>query len=143
MHPTMSRLQTPMRLRHAIAVVACAAVTAAVALALAQIGATLPARVETVYRSLDAGYREKNALDLVVFMDQFWRVASNPGFDATVDRLRTDLSRAGFKDRAQAGAGQPRVWVDEFANSGRGWDHRDRCDSLGAPALVAEHGPLS
>ena len=42
----------------------------------------LPARVEAVYRSLDARYREKNALDLVVFMDQFWRVAGNPGFDA-------------------------------------------------------------
>ena len=95
----------------------------------------LPARVEAVYRSLDARYREKNALDLVVFMDQFWRVAGNPGFDATVDRLRNDLSRAGFTDRSQAGADQPRVWADEFANSGRGWDHR-----VGTLSLVGADG---
>jgi hypothetical protein len=111
-------------LTRTVVLVAAVGVVAAAALEQAPADATLPPRVEAVYRALDARVREQNAMDLVVFMDQFWRVAGNPGFDATVERLRADLSRAGFRDRAQAGADQPRVWIDEFPNTGRGWDHR-------------------
>ena len=101
----------------------------------AQISATLPPRVESVYRTLDAHIRGDNAFNLVAFMDQFWRVAGNPGFNATVDRLRGDLLGAGFRDRTVAAANQPRVWIDEVPNAGRGWDHR-----VGTLSLVAADG---
>ena len=53
------------------------------------------------------------AMDLVRFMDQFWRVSGNPGFNASVDRIRDDLQAAGL-DRASRSS-RPR---------GRGWDYQ-------------------
>jgi len=52
-------------------------------------------------------------MDIVTFMDQYWRVAGNPGFNASVDRIRDGLQKAGL---------QPRV--EEFALRGRGWDYQ-------------------
>jgi hypothetical protein len=92
--------------------------------------AALPGRVESVYRALDVRFREQNALGVVVFMDRFWRVGGNPGFDAIVDRLRADLQRAGFHDRSLAAADESRLWVDEFPNGSRGWDYRTGTLSL-------------
>lgn len=52
-------------------------------------------------------------MDVVTFMDQYWRVAANPGFNASVDRIRDGLQKAGL---------QPRV--EEFPLRGRGWDYQ-------------------
>ena len=55
-------------------------------------------------------------------MDPYWRLAGNPGFNASIDHIRDRLVTAGFSlTAANAPAG---VRVDEFPNSGRGWDYR-------------------
>ena len=53
------------------------------------------------------------AMDIVRFMDQFWRVSGNPGFNASVDRIRDGLKAAGLDPR-----------VEEFMSRGRGWDYQ-------------------
>jgi len=73
---------------------------------------------------LSRGFDERAAMDLVIFMDQFWRNAGNAGYNATIDRIRTRLRQAGFPDREKgaAPAGGPRTWVEEYGRA-QGWDH--------------------
>jgi hypothetical protein len=63
-------------------------------------------------------------MDLVIFMDQFWRNAGNAGYNATIDRIRTRLRQAGFPDseKGAAPAGGPRTWVEEYGRA-QGWDY--------------------
>ncbi len=97
----------------------------------------LPARVEATYRALDAGFDKAGGFDVVVFMDRYWRLAGNPGFDATVDYLREGLVKGGFADgRPEAGAGpSARVWVEAYPNGGHGWDY-----DKGTVRLIAGDG---
>ena len=53
------------------------------------------------------------AMDLVRFMDSYWRISRNPGFNASVDRIRDSLQAAGVANR-----------VEEFNSGGRGWDYQ-------------------
>ncbi len=59
-------------------------------------------------------------MDVVRFMDRYWRIPGNPGFNASVDRIRDGLQAAGIATR-----------VEEFPlrqgpgpAGGRGWDYR-------------------
>ena len=92
------------------------AAVAALALA-ATVGAqpaapAIPPGAEHAYNTLKGRVDGNAAMDIVRFMDQFWRVSGNPGFNASVDRIRDDLKAAGLHAR-----------VDEFASRGRGWDY--------------------
>src|SRR4051794_40989261 len=51
-------------------------------------------------------------MDVVRFMDQYWRIAGNPGFNASIDEIRRRLEAAGVATR-----------VDEYRGRGRGWDY--------------------
>ena len=61
-------------------------------------------------------------MSVVSFMDQYWRMAGNPGFNASIDHIRERLVSAGYS--AASGNALGHVRVDEFPNSGRGWDYR-------------------
>jgi hypothetical protein len=54
-------------------------------------------------------------------MDRYWRLAANPGYNASIDHIRERLLAAGF---ATSGGARARVHVEEFVNQGRGWDYR-------------------
>ena len=71
----------------------------------------LPARLEPVYRALDAAFESKVAMDTVLYMDQFWRIAGNPGFNKSQDYILASLKEAGIVAR-----------VVEFPNAGHGWE---------------------
>src|SRR5262249_36180214 len=49
----------------------------------------------------------------VRFVEPYWRIAGNPGFNATVDHLRDTLAGAGLTTR-----------VEEFPLRGKGWDYQ-------------------
>jgi aminopeptidase YwaD len=96
-------------------------------------GGALPAGAEHAYKAVAGRFDRRAAFDIVTFMDQYWRIAGNPGFNASIDHIRDRLVAAGFQpssvDRRQStgdstsgGAGVVRV--DEFPNAGRGWDYR-------------------
>jgi aminopeptidase YwaD len=79
----------------------------------AQQSASIPPGAERAYQALKDRVDGTSAMDIVTFMDQYWRVAGNPGFNASVDRIRDGLQKAGLTPR-----------VEEFALRGRGWDYQ-------------------
>jgi aminopeptidase YwaD len=82
----------------------------------------LPHTAERAYRAVSARFDERDAMSIVSFMDQYWRIAGNPGFNASVDHIRDRLRSAGY--RQASGNAMGFVRIDEFANTGRGWDYR-------------------
>jgi aminopeptidase YwaD len=86
-----------------------------------QAGPSLPPSAERAYLALAPRVSSAAALDVVSFMDQYWRLAANPGYNASIDHLRERLLTAGF---SASPGGRATVRVDEFPNQGRGWDYR-------------------
>ncbi len=86
----------------------------------------LPKQVETIYRALATRFQPTHAMEIVTFMDRYWRLAGNTGFNASIDRLTSGLAVAGFKEgRVDAAPGAvqgPRLWVEEYPNGGNGWE---------------------
>jgi hypothetical protein len=80
-----------------------------------------PPTAERAYQAIAPRFDPHAAMNVVAFMDQYWRIAGNPGFNASIDRIRDGLVAAGFSASAGTGAA---VRIDEFPNSGRGWDYR-------------------
>jgi hypothetical protein len=103
-------------------VVAAAILTIAVQ-DLPQPAAAIPPGAERAYSALAGRFDRDAAFDVVMFMDQYWRLAGNPGFNASIDHIREGLIKAGFAPDARPGA-PGFVRVDEFSNDGRGWDYR-------------------
>jgi hypothetical protein len=54
-------------------------------------------------------------------MDQFWRLAANPGYNNSIDYIRERLRAAGFADSPEKG--RPFFRVDD-GESTRGWDYQ-------------------
>jgi len=80
----------------------------------------LPHTAERAYRAVSARFDERDAMSIVSFMDQYWRIAGNPGFNASIDHIRDRLLSGGYQTSGTVGL----VRVDEFANTERGWDYR-------------------
>ena len=98
----------------------------------------LPPTAERAYRVVAERFDERDALGVVTFMDQYWRLAGNPGFNASIDRIRDRLIAAGFSLAPEALPATVRV--DEFPNSGHGWDYRVgtlEFDEPSEPALLS------
>jgi aminopeptidase YwaD len=83
----------------------------------------LPATSERAYRAMSTRFDEQEALSVVSFMDRYWRLAGNPGYNASIDAIRTRLIAAGYADGASVTS--PHVRVEEFPNTSRGWDYRE------------------
>lgn len=73
----------------------------------------IPPGAERAYHAMKDRVDGAAAMGIVRFMDQFWRVSGNPGFNASVDRIRDDLKAAGLDTR-----------VEKFASRERGWDYQ-------------------
>ena len=84
--------------------------------------AALPPTAERAYRAVSSRIDEDDAMDVVRFMSQYWRVAGNPGYDASIDRLRERLLAAGYSAAERGSA--PRLRMETYPNTGRGWDHQ-------------------
>ena len=61
------------------------------------------------------------AMETVRYMDQFWRIAGNPGFNSSIDHVRARLLAAGFRDKPEKD--RPFLRVDEWGQT-RGWDYQ-------------------
>jgi len=73
----------------------------------------VPAGAERAYAELKERVDGAAAMEIVRYMDQYWRISGNPGFNASIDRIRDGLTAAGVETR-----------VEEFASRGRGWDYQ-------------------
>jgi len=49
----------------------------------------LPPSAERAYRAIATRFDRDSALEIVTFMDRYWRLAGNPGFDASICRTLT------------------------------------------------------
>ena len=74
---------------------------------------SLPAGAERAYNAIKDRMDGNAAMEVVRFMDQYWRISGNPGFNASVDHIRDGLQAAGVANR-----------VEEFKTRGRGWDYQ-------------------
>jgi len=73
----------------------------------------IPQGAERAYTALKDRVDGAAAMEVVRFMDQFWRISGNPGFNASIDRIRDGLQAAGIANRVEA-----------FTPRGRGWDYQ-------------------
>jgi hypothetical protein len=80
----------------------------------------LPPSAERAYRALSTRVDGLAALETVRYMDQFWRLAGNPGFNASIDYIKRD-SGVGVHDAPDKG--RPFVRVEEWGQT-RGWDYQ-------------------
>ena len=83
--------------------------------------ASLPPSAERAYLAVDQRFDSDAAFDVVAFMSRYWRVAANPGFNASVDNIRDRLLAAGFSPSEGRAVGTVRV--DEFPVGNPGWDY--------------------
>ncbi len=77
-------------------------------------------------------------MDVVRFMDRYWRIAGNPGFNASIDEIRRRLVADGFAAEDVPGA-RAFTRVREFPASTPGWDYTVgtvAIEGYGAPEVV-------
>jgi hypothetical protein len=99
-------------MRSLIAAAAAAVTVTAQSVTPAAPAAALPAGAERAYAALKDRVAAAPAMDVVRTMDQYWRLAGNPGFNASVDYIHDALVRAGVDAR-----------IEEFPLRGKGWDY--------------------
>src|SRR3954470_9829460 len=73
---------------------------------------SLPHSAERAYHAVNALFDRSAAFEIVAYMDQYWRLAGNAGFNASLDRIRDRLVAAGFSTTLASAPGTLRV--DEF-----------------------------
>jgi aminopeptidase YwaD len=83
--------------------------------------AQLPQGAERAYRAMMQRVDGFAALETVRYMDQFWRLAGNPGYNSTIDYIRARLLAAGFAESPEKN--RPFVRIDEWGQA-RGWDYQ-------------------
>ena len=102
----------------------------------ADLSAFVPRSAVTALDELGRRFDERAAMDLVVFMDRFWRNAGNAGFNQSIDRIKDRLASSGFASRPAGPAEGPSLWVEESGKA-QGWDY-----TVGTLALMADaNGP--
>ena len=127
-------------MRHAVAAAVGAALTIALA-ATPSAGRQTPASpplvtstpvtgslartIDPVIDTLWSHFSRRSAMGHVVYISQFWRLSGNLGYDATLNRIHDRLVAAGFQERpAKTAAARPpgsEVWIESYANAGKGW----------------------
>ena len=75
-----------------------------------------PDRVATHARGVHAAFRAEAALDTVRYVDRFFRVRGNEGYQKTLERVETELRRGGLEAvrRIQLGPARP-TWTPRSA----------------------------
>ena len=86
----------------------------------------LPPTAERAYQAIAPRVDRDVAMAVVRFMQQYWRLAGNPGYNASIDNLRGRLA----KTRAQ-------VRVDEYPKPEPGWDY-----ARGSVTIEGETSPV-
>src|SRR6516165_7535147 len=102
-----------------IAIVLFASVAAAPAAPAEQAPYTIPPGAERAYAAVKDRVDPDAAMGIVKFMDSYWRLAGNPGFNASIDSIHAALGAAGLAPR-----------VDTFPARSRGWDYRSATVAL-------------
>jgi len=106
-----------------VVAVLCSSVNAQVPPHLPPLDRTLPPRAEAIYRQLAERVDAQVAMDLATFMAPLWRLAGNPAFEQSQQRIFDRLAAAGLSPA-----------YETFANGRMGWEHVRGTVRLGGPA---------
>lgn len=118
-------------------------------LLIAALAAAIPAAAQTprpapppgiarYFSLVRAEYSGQNALDVVAFMDHYFRVPGNTGFNASLDRVRDMLEKAGYQEESKASPGARLTYrVETRPLRGPTWEPVDA--SL---TIVGQRAPL-
>ena len=79
------------------------------------------------YEALVGRFDKAAAMEVVTFMQQYWRLPANPGFNASLDHIRGRLEAAKL----------PVVRVDEYPNGAPSWDY-----SRGTVTIPGDSSPV-
>lgn len=118
-----------------VALLIATALTAAAAAQPFVPAAELPPTAERAYNAVAARFDRDAAMDVVRHMQRYWRLAGNPGYNASIDHIRGRLLKAGVHTR-----------VDEYAKPEPGWDYSRgtvTIDGDPAPILSKERDRVS
>ena len=99
----------------ALAGTATGAIQVAPSLEPPPLPAALAHVVDPVISAAWSNFDMRAALGHVQFVSQYWRLPGNEGYDKTIDRVRARLIAAGFPEK--------NLHIEEYPNTGRGWDH--------------------
>ncbi len=80
----------------------------------------LPPSAERAYRAMVPRIDALAAMDTVRYMDQYWRIAGNPGYNNSLEYIRRRLIAAGFAESPEKD--RPFVRIED-AGQTRGWDY--------------------
>ena len=108
---------------------------AALLLQTTPIAPPLPPTAERAYQAVASGFDRDAAMDVVRFMQQYWRLAGNPGYNASIDRIRERLAKSALQVR-----------VDEYAKPEPAWDYARgtvTIDGDATPVLSKERDRVS
>ena len=97
----------------------------------------LPHSAERAYQTMSSRFDAGKAVEVVSFMEQYWRLAGNAGYNASIDHIHEGLLGAGFSTSQTS---RSTVRIDEFANQGHGWDYR--VGTIGFDADAGGEEPL-
>ena len=86
----------------------------------------LPPTAERAYQAVAPRFDRDIAMDTVRFLQQYWRLAGNPGYNASIDHIRARLA----KTRTQ-------VRVDEYPKAEPAWDY-----SRGTATIDGDTAPV-
>jgi aminopeptidase YwaD len=107
--------------------VALAIVAAAGLQAVQEVPVLPPALARTIDPIIDglwSRFDQQRAMADVRFVSRFWRLAGNPGYDTSLNRIHATLRQAGFAAGAPRSASRrPSTWVENYANRDHGWSY--------------------
>ena len=91
--------------------------------------ATLDRRMTPVIDAVWDRFDRQQAIDLVRFMTDRWRLPGNPGYDASIEKVRARLVARGFTDIGTRPTGpitKPSLWIEPASTPSQGWDQIGR-----------------
>jgi aminopeptidase YwaD len=110
----------------------------------------LPPSAERAYQAIAPRFDRVSAMEVVDFMSDHWRLAGNPGYNASLDHIRDLLLASGFVTAGTAPGepadGRSRVRMDVYEGASRGWDYQRgtlRIDGEAEPVLSRERDRVS
>jgi aminopeptidase YwaD len=96
-----------------------------------------PACVAPVLEAARSVFSGQRAFETTAFVEQYWRIPGNTGFDASLDRIVSILEEVGYRPETEA-AGHPYIYrIEERPLARPAWDPIDASVSV-----VGEEGPL-
>jgi aminopeptidase YwaD len=105
----------------------------------------LPPSAERAYGALASRFDRVVAVEVVEFMSDYWRLAGNPGYNASIDHIRDLLIAAGFAGDG-SDEGRSNLRVDVYEATSLGWDYQRgtlRVDGDAVPLLSREQDRVS